>query len=596
MGSLTTEIPASAGGTKSKHGGAESLENEAIGLDVSVRIHGSQVAAVVLDTTEHVEPFEEDTSTMIVFPRGAVVKLQARVRTGHAVVLTNLGTKQTAVCRIIQVNSTANTVHYVKLEFSQPEPGFWGVHFPSDDNAAPPAPAPESHPSFVSAGSSARISEPLATPLKPLPTEPSSPMLRTQPEVSRRQTEPKPPANEVTKEPAKLTPPPPVNYGATVDVAMNNEIVPLAAAPVKKTAAIQTAAVNVTPPPQSLASLAAETPIFDSLSTGEEIFGKEALGVLAEETNLLKADRKAAQAFGRSLDPSTLLQSVEIPKRNKGLKIFLSAAAVVIIGVGAAFYVKQYRGNTRQSAVVDAPEITTSGGSAPQSSAAPAAGSAASDSTTNAEVPIAPGPSPNTHRAVPQPPAEQDAITVTPVHNASRNAVSQSRPTISTGLANVYAGDLTARPEVTQQRRSAPLQAPLPSVSSAPGNLGATPSNTGLGSLVSGSSADNSALPKPVEPKPVVRGGVVSAPKLIHRVQPIYPALAATNRVEGDVEVEALIDQTGKVTSTKAISGPVLLRRAAMDAVRQWRYSPALLDGKPISTQYKVTVSFRIGQ
>lgn len=174
--------------------------------------------------------------------------------------------------------------------------------------------------------------------------------------------------------------------------------------------------------------------------------------------------------------------------------------------------------------------------------------------------------------------------------------MSQSRPTISTGLANVYAGDLTARPEVTQQRRSAPLQAPVPSVSSAPGNLGTTPSNTGLESLVSGSSADNSALPKPVEPKPVVRGGVVSAPKLIHRVQPIYPALAATNRVEGDVEVEALIDQTGKVTSTKAISGPVLLRRAAMDAVRQWRYSPALLDGKPISTQYKVTVSFRIGQ
>lgn len=595
MGSLTTEIPASAAGTKSKRGGADGLESEAIGLDVSVRIHGSQVAAVVLDTTEHVEPFEEDTSTMIVFPRGAVVKLLARVRTGHAVVLTNLSTKRTALCRIIQVNTTANAVHYVKLEFSQPEPGFWGIHFPSDDNAGPSAPAPESHPNFVSAGPSARISEPPAAPLKPLPTEPSSPVLRTQPEVSRRQTEQKPPASEMTKEPAKLAPPPPANYGAAADPAINNEVVPLAAAPVKKAPAMP-AIPSLAPPPQNHPIPASEAPIFDSLSTGEEIFGKEAAVASAEETSLLKIDRKAAQAFGRSLDPSTLLQSVEIPKSNNALKIFLSAAAVVIIGAGAAFYVKQYRGNTRQGAVVNAPAVSTASAPAAESSVAPAPVAQPSQNLSNATV-TAPRESAIPARAaVDQPPTEQSAITVTPVHNAARNAATQSNPTISTGLANIYAGDLAARPKVTQQHRNSPVQAPLPSVSGAIGNLGAAPSNAGLGSLVSGSSADNSVLPKPVEPKPLLRGGVVSPPKLVHRVQPIYPSLAAASRTEGDVEVEALIDQTGKVTSTKAISGPVLLRRAAMDAVRQWRYSPALLDGKPISMQYKVTVSFRLGQ
>lgn len=70
MGSIATDVPGSVAGTKPKGSGTDSLENEAVGLEVAVRIHGSQVAAVVLDATEHVEPFEEDTSTMIVFPRG----------------------------------------------------------------------------------------------------------------------------------------------------------------------------------------------------------------------------------------------------------------------------------------------------------------------------------------------------------------------------------------------------------------------------------------------------------------------------------------------------------------------------------------------
>ncbi|MGC1936237.1 MAG: hypothetical protein WA681_14575, partial [Candidatus Acidiferrales bacterium] len=120
MASSTTEIPVSPASLKTK--GSDALEAEAVGLEVSVRVHGSQITAVVLESTEHVEPFEEDTTTMIVFPRGGVVKLRARVRTGHAIVLTNLLTKQTALCRIVQVNSAAGIASYVKLEFIQPVP------------------------------------------------------------------------------------------------------------------------------------------------------------------------------------------------------------------------------------------------------------------------------------------------------------------------------------------------------------------------------------------------------------------------------------------------------------------------------------------
>lgn len=595
MGSLTTEIPGSTAGTKSKRGGAEALDNEAIGLDVSVRIHGSQVTAIVLDTTEHVEPFEEDTSTMIVFPRGAVVKLKARVRTGHAVVLTNLATKQTALCKIIQVNSTTNAAHYVKLEFNQPEPGFWGVHFPSDGEPKAASPVQEEQASSPATF----LSAPPAAPLNAPPPKAASreSFEAKAPPVSGivfPRTESKPRVQEAVREP--LTPAPlTVSYGAAADVQINNEIVPLAAAPTKRTPAapkIQTPAAA----PQSPTNSVDEAPIFDSLSTGDEIFGKETAPAAVQESSLAKADARAVQAFGRSLDPSSLMQSVEMPKRHTGLKILLSAAAVVIIGAGAAFYVRQYRGNTRKAVAVSAPPASTPQTiAAAQSTAETQAATAQSQTPTETATAQTIEATPKGPQAAVRAAKEEDPITVTPVHSVSRNSSSEIHPTISTGLASIYAGDLTARPKATQQHSSALLKAAAPSISTGPGNMGGVSPNA-LGSLVSGSATENSALPKPVEPKPLVRGGFVSAPKLIHRVQPIYPSLATASRTEGDVEVEALIDQTGKVTSTKAISGPVLLRGAAMDAVRQWRYSPALLDGKPISMQYKVTVSFHLSQ
>jgi TonB family protein len=66
--------------------------------------------------------------------------------------------------------------------------------------------------------------------------------------------------------------------------------------------------------------------------------------------------------------------------------------------------------------------------------------------------------------------------------------------------------------------------------------------------------------------------------------------------VEGEVKIQAEINASGRVTSTKIVSGPILLRSAAANAVRQWKYSPAMLDGKAISTQYVVTVRFRLNQ
>lgn len=599
MGTLTTEVPVSTAG--SKRNGTDSLESEAIGLDVSVRIHGSQVAAVVLDTTEHVEPFEEDTSTMIVFPRGAVVKLRARVRTGHAVVLTHLGTKQTALCRIIQVNSAANVAHYVKLEFIQPAPGFWGVHFPSDDNtlaAKPLEPAAprkeiEKPEGTVAPVKSAPHQDRIPTPCGPVPAPtPVLPRVEAPPPASRSIVP------EVVKETAKPASAPPVSYGTSQDLR-SDEVEPLAAAPSKRAliaAKVQSVAVPPRVQKPREPEPPAEAPIFDSLSTGEEVFGKESTAVSAEETAILKSDQKAAQAFVRSLDPASLMQGGAAPKRHTGLKVFLSVAAATLVAAGAAYYVRQYRGSTRQR-LNPVTHVSTSHEPAREASAQgtlPPQNAVELPPTREPEIQSTPKTSMIAKREVLQPAAES-TVTVTPTHNSARNSSLESHATISNGIANIYAGDLAARPSVAPHASIA-VNAPMPTINATPRDLAAAPSNAGISSLVGSASSGLPAPPKPAEPKPVVRGGQVVEPRLVARVNPTYPAMAASNHIEGDVEIEAMIDQTGKVASTKVISGPTLLRGAAMNAVRQWKYSPATLDGKAIAMQYKVTVRFRLGQ
>jgi TonB family protein len=96
----------------------------------------------------------------------------------------------------------------------------------------------------------------------------------------------------------------------------------------------------------------------------------------------------------------------------------------------------------------------------------------------------------------------------------------------------------------------------------------------------------------PVAPLPV--GGDVTAAKQIFSVPPVYPTIARTQRVSGNVVLDALIDATGRVATMKVISGPVLLHQAAMDALKQWKYQPATLDGKPTAMHLSVIIQFRL--
>ncbi len=100
------------------------------------------------------------------------------------------------------------------------------------------------------------------------------------------------------------------------------------------------------------------------------------------------------------------------------------------------------------------------------------------------------------------------------------------------------------------------------------------------------------ALPPP---PPAVRHPPVSRMmegNLVHRVQPDYPTLARQVRVQGKVVLRAMISREGAIENLQVLSGHPMLIPAAVDAVRQWRYRPYVLNGEPVEVETEVTVNF----
>lgn len=95
-------------------------------------------------------------------------------------------------------------------------------------------------------------------------------------------------------------------------------------------------------------------------------------------------------------------------------------------------------------------------------------------------------------------------------------------------------------------------------------------------------------LGRPVLPVP----GRIHASKLINRVDPVYPPLAKQARIQSTVRLEAQIATDGAVKMMRVISGHPLLVQAALDAVRQWRYEPAMLNGERVEVATTIDVTF----
>jgi len=102
------------------------------------------------------------------------------------------------------------------------------------------------------------------------------------------------------------------------------------------------------------------------------------------------------------------------------------------------------------------------------------------------------------------------------------------------------------------------------------------------------------ATAKPPAAKPLRVGGDIREPRKVVHVAPVYPDLALRAGVEGIVIVEATIDERGRVRDATVLRSVPVLDEAALEAVRQWVYSPTLLDGVPTPVVMTVTVRFQL--
>ena len=114
-----------------------------------------------------------------------------------------------------------------------------------------------------------------------------------------------------------------------------------------------------------------------------------------------------------------------------------------------------------------------------------------------------------------------------------------------------------------------------------------------LGGLI-GSGPAGPPPPPPATPQRIRVGGQVEAASLVNKVPPVYPPIAKTAHVSGTVVLHAIIGKDGGIRELQFVSGPPLLMKAAMDAVKDWRYKPTMLNGEAVEVDTTVDVVFSL--
>lgn len=151
-------------------------------------------------------------------------------------------------------------------------------------------------------------------------------------------------------------------------------------------------------------------------------------------------------------------------------------------------------------------------------------------------------------------------------------------------------------PEKVAMIKEAPIpDSDLGAVGGVPGGVPGGTMGGVIGGVIGGVLGNGIVPAAPAGPKKPVRvGGHIRAPKAIYQPAPPYPVIARQARITGVVVIDCVLDEQGNVVEMKVVSGPPLLYAAAMNALKEWKYEPTLLNDTPISVQMIVNVTFQL--
>lgn len=136
-------------------------------------------------------------------------------------------------------------------------------------------------------------------------------------------------------------------------------------------------------------------------------------------------------------------------------------------------------------------------------------------------------------------------------------------------------------------------EAPPPSTGVVGGVVGGVPGGS-AGGVLGGLISSTAPPPKVAAPQKLRVSSGVAEGLLINKVEPPYPQMAKIAHVQGDVVLQALISKNGTIENLRAVSGHPILLQAAMDAVKQWRYRPYMLNGEAVEVETTITVRFHM--
>jgi TonB family protein len=284
------------------------------------------------------------------------------------------------------------------------------------------------------------------------------------------------------------------------------------------------------------------------------------------------------------------------PVTSGGNKKTLLAVIIVLLIVAAAYLAWTQLGGKMPGVSSVAPQPLTSPAGAPR----PA------PSTALTAKPVSPLPAtPAPDSAVPasaattQPTStgEKSSTTKTVSTASTEDTASRSdktgassdssKPSASTVTPSKVSTAKSAAPPVIKKTAATPAatssDAPAPSLAGIGADNGAT-----LPSLVA-----TGTTPTPVLQTMNISQGLTQG-LILKKTQPTYPSIALQMRIEGPVDLLATISKAGNITAVKILHGDPQLARAALEAVKQWKYKPYLLNGEPVEIQTQITVNFKL--
>ena len=557
----------------SENSPGENPRSNPVCLEVSVTIRSLPTEAGGLT-----QPIREEGRTVIVFDNGAVLRTANNLPVGLTVILSNSNGRD-VVCRVVGGRNLPNVKGYIEVEFIEPIKDFWGIHQDADSVAvvAPPVTplAPREAPAPPPAA------PPRAVALPEPPVKPASVSLGSGPTFEDIPGLLSVPSSSVARElktqsarpgPEKLVKKDDSDYNLS-GIANPTSVANWSSAAPEPTA--EKRAIPATRDASPTAS-PASVPSHDFMEKG-----------------LLAYER---------------LQSA--PQESSGhMPFILGVAAVVVAGICAVvFYAHRSAAPDsaeKTDAVVSQPNMpeTSAAKNPPQHVQAPKEESAQLAPQAKAQTqaqPIVVDQAQPTAAVAPIPAVVTSTVT-TNTRTEAGNARPQAENAVVTNQPSPTPSRRPAIPNLKMSSPSSPNQnpsnlgegaAPMTDIASTEA-VGGTPPG---GLLMSSGRTSSAPAPPPSAPAPapVAAAKTTRDPKLISSPRLAYPTAARQANIQGSVTVSASIDENGKVVNAKALSGPMLLRQAAVESVNQWKYSPGLVDGKPVPSQVTVSVDFRL--